>query len=261
MTARAWADDVAMAVAALPADEGRCGFHVIAPTARVRRLANHLSPRVVGAWRLDRIENKETIMRSFLAALTGLVLLASLSMVVPSIASATCDYSDADQNNGWGWNPEAQESCAPTNQTPPTTAGKNAECVDTDGDGWGWDGAQSCRMSAPRSANAFGCDMADTDCDNPFGSMSDTEYMDYRLRQHIERLSGELNNPDNHALELEAARERNEERQQQQTTTTQRRTTTTEHKSLADERQDSPVTPGLGEDSRPSGECHGRRHC
>jgi len=35
-----------------------------------------------------------------------------------------------------------------------TAMGANAsECIDSDGDGWGWDGSQSCRMSNNAAAN------------------------------------------------------------------------------------------------------------
>jgi len=48
-----------------------------------------------------------------------------------------CIYSAADQNLGWGWNPVTQQSCPPV-----------VLCIDTDGDGWGWDGVKSCRTDA-----------------------------------------------------------------------------------------------------------------
>lgn len=81
-----------------------------------------------------------------------------------------CDYTNAAQNNGWGWDAVAGESCEPTNSSvlgdcdytdaaqydgwgwnavtgqscePVTSA---SQCIDSDGDGWGWDGTESCRM-------------------------------------------------------------------------------------------------------------------
>lgn len=36
-----------------------------------------------------------------------------LVAVVPSIASAACDYRDADSNGGWGWDAAASTSCPP----------------------------------------------------------------------------------------------------------------------------------------------------
>lgn len=53
-----------------------------------------------------------------------------------------CDYSDADIYGGWGWNPGLQTSCPPLIPT----AG---ECIDSDGDGWGWDGVKSCLINEP----------------------------------------------------------------------------------------------------------------
>ncbi len=47
-------------------------------------------------------------------------------------ASENCNYQDADANSGWGWDPVAQLSCFP-------------RCIDSDGDGYGWDGVNSCR--------------------------------------------------------------------------------------------------------------------
>jgi len=51
-----------------------------------------------------------------------------------------CVYTAADQNDGWGWNPVTSQSCPPIT---PTT-----QCIDTDGDGWGWDGTKSCLTAA-----------------------------------------------------------------------------------------------------------------
>ena len=48
---------------------------------------------------------------------------------------AACIDTDGD---GWGWDGVA--SCR-VGATP------NGECVDTDGDGWGWDGTDSCRIT------------------------------------------------------------------------------------------------------------------
>ncbi len=56
-----------------------------------------------------------------------------------------CDYSNADSNGGWGWNATTSQSCTPLENignTQPT-----AQCIDTDGDGWGWDGVVTCIVS------------------------------------------------------------------------------------------------------------------
>ncbi len=52
-------------------------------------------------------------------------------------ASSQCDYSNADLHGGWGWNTVTGESCEPLDVS-------NTVCIDTDGDGWGWDGTASC---------------------------------------------------------------------------------------------------------------------
>ncbi len=58
--------------------------------------------------------------------------------VIPTVGSQqyTCIDSDGD---GWGWN--GFETC-----TPPTPEGEVREtiCIDTDNDGWGWTGTASC---------------------------------------------------------------------------------------------------------------------
>ncbi len=51
-------------------------------------------------------------------------------------SSANCVDEDGD---GWGWIQSSQSSCQVPNFTP--VAG---ECVDPDGDGWGWNGLETC---------------------------------------------------------------------------------------------------------------------
>ena len=62
---------------------------------------------------------------------------------IPVCASQSSD-PDGD---GWGW--EGGESCIAGQQTvPPDNApGTTAACIDADGDGWGWDGEKSCRVA------------------------------------------------------------------------------------------------------------------
>ena len=64
-----------------------------------------------------------------------------------------CDYSNASVSNGWGWNRVTLSSCPPLSDSvdSDTHSGNselsnNVKCVDSDGDGWGWDGANSCRI-------------------------------------------------------------------------------------------------------------------
>lgn len=56
--------------------------------------------------------------------------------------SASCVDSDGD---GWGW--DGSQTC----QVAPQTATPSNSCVDSDGDGWGWDGSASCQVSATGS--------------------------------------------------------------------------------------------------------------
>lgn len=50
--------------------------------------------------------------------------------------SAECVDSDGD---GWGWIEATKTSCKVEGHAPTTS-----ECVDTDGDGWGWNGIETC---------------------------------------------------------------------------------------------------------------------
>jgi len=102
-----------------------------------------------------------------IAALTLTKSVLALSLAIaPAIASAECSYADAAVYNGWGWNPVESVSCPPLDECDYADAGLyggwgwNAatqtscaplmptagECIDSDGDGWGWDGVASCRV-------------------------------------------------------------------------------------------------------------------
>ena len=59
--------------------------------------------------------------------------------------ASECDYSNAEQHDGWGWNPVRNMSCSPLESTTAAVPDNTeAECIDSDGDGWGWDGTGSC---------------------------------------------------------------------------------------------------------------------
>jgi len=58
------------------------------------------------------------------------------------IVNSSCDYSDADLYGGWGWNATEQQSCAPVE--PNNLQPASAQCVDSDGDGYGWNGIATC---------------------------------------------------------------------------------------------------------------------
>ncbi len=84
-----------------------------------------------------------------------------------------CDYTDADLYQGWGWNIYLKESCPPkgsqTEQpTDPATEqpGNELECIDSDGDGWGWDGFATC---IPESSASGQCDYSDAGIYNGWG--------------------------------------------------------------------------------------------
>jgi hypothetical protein len=74
--------------------------------------------------------------------------------------NSSCDYSDAASNGGWGWNAMTSQSCPPLeNVSNPLPA---AQCIDTDGDGWGWDGSRTCIPTAGNPATGTG---VDSNCD------------------------------------------------------------------------------------------------
>ncbi len=84
------------------------------------------------------------------AVLKGLTLSALLSaslMLTPTGHAQECVDSDGD---GWGW--DGTRSCQITaftsNASAATTSNSGALCIDSDGDGWGWDGVGSCIVGA-----------------------------------------------------------------------------------------------------------------
>lgn len=58
-------------------------------------------------------------------------------------SSGNCDYTQAHLSAGWGWDSFALQSCAPVN------VAVTRVCLDSDGDGWGWNGVESCRVDVP----------------------------------------------------------------------------------------------------------------
>lgn len=64
----------------------------------------------------------------------------------PTSRSPLCDYSDAESNDGWGWNPYTGRSCAPV------VLPDNCDYSDAESnEGWGWDPVrfQSCPALNP----------------------------------------------------------------------------------------------------------------
>ncbi len=71
-------------------------------------------------------------------------LLVAVSFILPTgpVLANECVDTDGD---GWGWN--GHESC----QIDDSTANRTRRCFDEDGDGWGWNGVSSCRMVTTES--------------------------------------------------------------------------------------------------------------
>jgi len=63
---------------------------------------------------------------------------------LPEPGNSNCDYTDAAQYGGWGWNTFTQQSCPPLAIDLPVDTSPGGECIDSDGDGWGWDGIETC---------------------------------------------------------------------------------------------------------------------
>lgn len=57
-------------------------------------------------------------------------------------ADSDCDYSDAHLYGGWGWNAAASQCCAHLETV--SNDESATQCIDTDGDGWDWNGSMSC---------------------------------------------------------------------------------------------------------------------
>lgn len=59
-----------------------------------------------------------------------------------SASEEECSYVDAAIYDGWGWNAIAGVSCPPVNNDPVVDNNESlyddVACIDTDGDGWGW---------------------------------------------------------------------------------------------------------------------------
>lgn len=76
-------------------------------------------------------------MKRLSAALVAVILTSLLTAVTATAASASCDYSAADQNNGWGWDAATGTSCAPLQQAPVPTDGCDYSAA-AQNNGWGW---------------------------------------------------------------------------------------------------------------------------
>lgn len=74
---------------------------------------------------------------------------AVLFLGIASGAKAECDYSNADDSRGWGWDQETRESCPPIGEEPVSQQSRYPACInpalsDLDGDGFGWEQGETC---------------------------------------------------------------------------------------------------------------------
>jgi len=79
---------------------------------------------------------------------TTILVLSPFATLLADIQSANANCIDTD-GDSWGW--DGVKSCLV--ETP--TAGA---CIDTDGDGWGWDGVMSCLVEAPAAGECIDSD-------------------------------------------------------------------------------------------------------
>ena len=86
------------------------------------------------------------------------VLFTSVSSAQFATTNANCDYSNASQYNGWGWNPAQGESCPPMDSLPVADSNSGlavctAESFDSDGDGFGWENDASCIVTSDSTSS------------------------------------------------------------------------------------------------------------
>lgn len=72
------------------------------------------------------------------------IVLFTTPISVYSMPPACTDSSFDPDGDGWGW--EDGQTCRVVDDGGNPTAG---ECIDDDGDGWGWDGVMSCQIGDP----------------------------------------------------------------------------------------------------------------
>lgn len=86
--------------------------------------------------------------------LTGKCLLVTFCLVAGAPYSAVYAQSCIDTDgDGWGWN--GVESClVDSEQSGGTGNTSDNSCVDSDGDGWGWNGVASCLVTANSTGNS-----------------------------------------------------------------------------------------------------------
>lgn len=103
----------------------------------------------------------KSVLNPGVAAGTALLIAASMLTLNPAAAQSSGACIDTD-NDGWGW--DGSQSCIVGQSS--SSAGA---CVDEDGDGWGWDGQNSCRIgdsdSSATSAGSTSAECVDDDGD------------------------------------------------------------------------------------------------
>lgn len=74
------------------------------------------------------------------------------------------DCIDPD-GDGWGWDGSASCRVANTTATATIEFATQTDCIDLDGDGWGWDGSASCRVTTTINAPTTQTECIDLDGD------------------------------------------------------------------------------------------------
>jgi hypothetical protein len=92
-------------------------------------------------------------------------------VVVNDSSNSDCDYSSADMNDGWGWNPVTGQSCEPMGVV--TTSASDCDYSQADiNDGWGWNPitGQSCEpIESVKMENHSDCDYSHADIQDGWG--------------------------------------------------------------------------------------------
>jgi len=92
-------------------------------------------------------------------------------VVVNDATNSDCDYSSADMNDGWGWNPVTGQSCEPKDVVITTANDCDYSQADIN-DGWGWNAVtgQSCEPIDTVQMNDQGsCDYTRADIQDGWG--------------------------------------------------------------------------------------------
>ncbi len=102
---------------------------------------------------------------SIFSTATRAILIAAAFFTSPAIWAA-CDYSNADTNDGWGWNPVTRQSCQPDSnggvnaRDNPTAVSQCDYSQAARNGGWGWNSQTglSCRPAGDAGSNDPGAE-------------------------------------------------------------------------------------------------------